>query len=179
VRIRATVPILVSGRWRTTRAKTKEQGRQIHLDAPAQGATMYLLVREADTQTKGNDMTDEQREPVYFVLAVDPNCDGDTTEQVAMADESPSVRISNPDAENGYGACEGPLDWLNSAKITVDADEDSVSCLVSVGDPRGAFCMTVRRLPDGRIVLHLPHPGESMPHMTTEALHEGTLVVVG
>ena len=38
--------------------------------------------------------------------------------------------------------------------------------------------MTVRRCPDGRIVLHLPHPDDSMPHLPTKQLHEGTLVVV-
>lgn len=120
----------------------------------------------------------EEEESVWLVLTVDPD-DRPQASELAQANESPSVRISNPDAENGYNLCEGPLSWLNSARITTNADEDSVSCLVSVGDPRGAFCMTVRRLPDGRIVLHLPHPGEGMPHLTTQQLHEGTLVVVG
>lgn len=88
------------------------------------------------------------------------------------------VRISNDAAENGYEQEAGPLTWLNSARITVDQDEDAVHCLVSVGDPRGAFCMTVRRCSDGQIVIHLPHPGESMAHMPTKELHPGTLVIV-
>ena len=72
----------------------------------------------------------------------------------------------------------GPLTWLNSARITTDPDDDAVHCLVSVGDPRGAFCFTVRRLPDGGMVLHLPHPGEGMAHESTREVHPGTLEVV-
>lgn len=90
-----------------------------------------------------------------------------------------TVRIANDAAENGYDQDPGPLTWLNSARITTDPADDAVHCLVSVGDPRGAFCMTVRRCPDGRIVLHLPYPAEGMAHLPTQQLHEGTLVIVG
>ena len=71
-----------------------------------------------------------------------------------------------------------PLGWLNSARITTDPEEDAVHACISVADPRGAFVMTVRRMPDGRMVIHLPHPGEGMPHMKTKVLHDGTLEVV-
>lgn len=96
-----------------------------------------------------------------------------------VCDESATVRISNDDAENGYPQEPGPLTWLNSASITADPDEDAVHCVVSVGDPRGGFCFTVRRLTDGRLVIHTPYPGESMPHQETKHSHDGTLEVIG
>lgn len=41
---------------------------------------------------------------------------------------------------------EGPGTWCNSAQIIVDDEEDSVTCSISVGDPRGGFSFTVRRV---------------------------------
>ena len=99
---------------------------------------------------------------------------------VAMVDtgDGPCLAgFENLEVSSGYDVEPGPLTWANSARVVVDPAEDSISCLVSVGDPRGAFCFTVRRLPDGRIVLHLPSPGESLPHMETRQLHPGTLVI--
>ena len=88
------------------------------------------------------------------------------------------VRISNPDAENGHDETAGPLDWLNSARVTINPKHDEVTCSVSVGDPRGAFTFIVRRLTDGRILIHTPHPGETQ-HMDTKDIGRGTLVIVG
>ena len=110
-------------------------------------------------------------------LDVDECTGGDDVAGYAY-DGDASVRICNDAAENGYEQEPGTLTWLNSARITTDPNDDAVHCVVSVGDPRGGFCFTVRRCPDGRIVLHLPHPGEGMPHLPTKQLHEGTLVVV-
>ena len=77
-----------------------------------------------------------------------------------------------------------PLSWANSATIVTDDDEDSVTVTISVGDPRGAFCFTVRRVPDdadsdlgGRLVLHVPYPGESCGHRPLTQLHPGTFVI--
>lgn len=76
------------------------------------------------------------------------------------------------------------LSWVNSATIDADETEDSVTVSISVGDPRGAFCFTVRRVPDdagsdlaGRLVLHVPHPGEASPHTKLTMLHPGAFVV--
>ena len=104
--------------------------------------------------------------------------ESDDTEDIDTTHEDASVRISNPDAENGYVQEPGPLTWLNSARITTSPEEDAVHCVVSVGDPRGGFCFTVRRLSDGRIVIHTPHPGEGMAHVDTRELHPGTLELV-
>jgi len=105
-------------------------------------------------------------------------CVGDQSTGYAY-DGDASVRIGNEAAENGYPQDPGPLDWLNSARITTDPEDDAVRCSVSVGDPRGAFVFTVRRLSDGRLVIHVPHPGESLAHVETSQLHEGTLLVAG
>lgn len=94
-------------------------------------------------------------------------------------DAEATVRITNDEGENGEPQEPGPLTWLNSARITTDPAEDAIHCLVSIGDPRGAFCFTVKRCPDGRIVLHLPDPGDTMPHEQTERIHPGTLQVIG
>jgi hypothetical protein len=96
---------------------------------------------------------------------------------VDTGDGRNSAGFENLDKSSGYDVEPGPLDWCNSARVVVDPDDDAITCLVSVGDPRGAFAFTVRRLPDGRIVLHLPHPGESLPHCETRQLHPGTLVI--
>jgi len=103
-------------------------------------------------------------------------------EDVTLSDPdaayAPDVRIANPNKESGYvSADDTPVSWLNSARISVDDEDDAVRCIVSVGDPRGGFCFTVRRLSDGRLVILTPHPGESLPHMATRALSPGTYEV--
>lgn len=92
-------------------------------------------------------------------------------------DEEASVRIVGN--EEG-GADRVGLDaWFNSARISVDPDREEVTCVVSIGDPRGGFVFQVRRNSKGQILIHTPYPGESMPHMRTKQDHEGTLIVVG
>lgn len=93
-------------------------------------------------------------------------------------DEEHSVRVVNPEKENGFEQEPGPLTWLSSARIEVDPDDDAVHCVVSVGDPRDGFCMTVRCMPDGGIILSVPHPDHPMPHMATRALQPGILIVM-
>jgi hypothetical protein len=98
--------------------------------------------------------------------------------ELASIDEpAEQVALRNDDAENGYDECNGPLDWLNSAAIVTDEADDAIHCKVSIGDPRGAFCFTVRRKPNGEILIHTPYPGESFAHAETEQLHPGTLRV--
>lgn len=88
-----------------------------------------------------------------------------------------SVRIANDAAENGYDQDPGPLTWLNSARITADPQDDAVHCVVSIGDPRGGFCFTVRRMQNGQIVIHTPDPSDGMAHMATQQVRPGTLIV--
>lgn len=90
-----------------------------------------------------------------------------------------------PDVEGGPHDPERlPLSWINSAAIDADELGDSVTVSISVGDPRGAFTFQIRRIPDdvdgdlaGRLVLHMPHPGETSPHRELTQLHAGTCVI--
>ncbi len=114
----------------------------------------------------------------YLTLEMDGTAGEENVQNLAddASEESYTVRISNDAAENGYEQEPGPLTWLNSARITTEPGDDAVHLLVSIGDPRGAFCVTFRRRPDtGAILIHLPNPGEGMAHLETRELHPGTL----
>lgn len=110
------------------------------------------------------------------VLKVEAETEEGTLEGFSY-DEKVSVRIVGD--EEGIADQVGLDRWFNSARITVDPHREEVSCVVSVGDPRGGFAFVVRRTPAGTLLIHMPHPGEGMPHMRTKELHEGTLEVVG
>ncbi len=91
--------------------------------------------------------------------------------------ETDRIAVSFPDSENGYqtdAQRAAPLGWANSAAITLDRKDDAITLSVSVGDPRGAFTLTVRRLSDGTLVMHVPYVNESFQHMPLTLLHEGT-----
>ena len=109
------------------------------------------------------------------VISIDP---GEVYGLVSGEDNT-TVRISNVAAEDGLPQPSGPLSWLNSVRVTADIEEDAVHCVVSVGDPRGGFCFTVRRLPDGKLIIHTPYPGESAPHVEVTSVRPGTLEVAG
>ena len=110
-------------------------------------------------------------------MQADEVTDSGRGEACGYADGEATVRIANEAKESGYEIEPGPLDWLNSARITTDPGDDAVHCVVSVGDPRGGFGFTVRRLSDGRLVIHTPYPGEGLPHMATRQINPGTLEV--
>lgn len=57
-----------------------------------------------------------------------------------------------------------PLHWVNSAGIHARPDRDEIQVTISVGDPRGAFVMTVERH-NGVLYLSVPHAGMGMSHM--------------
>lgn len=68
----------------------------------------------------------------------------------------------------------GPGSWCNSAAISVSDQENTVHVSISVGDPRGAFVMTIRKLDDGRLVMHTPYQGMGFAHMPLRKLNPGT-----
>ena len=70
-----------------------------------------------------------------------------------------------------------PLGWLNSASIVTDADDDAVRFFVSVGDPRGAFQFTVRRMPDGELLIQTPTTDHPESHRPLRELFPGTLQI--
>lgn len=57
------------------------------------------------------------------------------------------------------------LHWVNSASIHADPSADIITVTISVGDPRGAFVMSVERMSDGELRLSVPHATMSAPHM--------------
>lgn len=67
-----------------------------------------------------------------------------------------------------------PLGWVNSAGMEFNESGDSVTVSISTGDPRGAFGMTIRRTDDGKLIMHVPHPGEPFAHEELTELHTGT-----
>lgn len=100
-------------------------------------------------------------------------------------DEETDDWVDDPDDPSGPHAWEPvPASWLNSAGISFRAEDDSVTVSISVGDPRGAFTMTVRRVPDdvdgdlaGKLIMHVPYPGETTPHVPMRRLHDGTYII--
>ncbi|MCK2239772.1 MULTISPECIES: hypothetical protein [unclassified Crossiella] len=96
-----------------------------------------------------------------------------------------------PHTDTGPESGEGPHDpehipvsWCNSAAVHTDESQDSVTVSISVGDPRGAFTLTIRRMPDdvdcglaGHLIMHTPYAGQPLPHMELTPLHDGTYVV--
>lgn len=89
-------------------------------------------------------------------------------------------------AESGHDPERIPLSWCNSADLHMDEMEDSITVSISVGDPRGAFTLTIRRVPDdvsselaGYLLMHVPYPGETTPHVELNPLHDGTHIVGG
>ncbi len=94
-------------------------------------------------------------------------------------------------AEASDGDANGPhmpqrvaLSWCNSAGIRTDEADDAITLSLSTGDPRGAFTLTIRRIPDdadspfaGRLVMHMPHPDAPMLHEPLHPLHPGTFAI--
>jgi len=108
-----------------------------------------------------------------FHLTIDDDESGLDGQTGYVYDDECTARISNPAAENGEPTS-GALSWLNSARVTADPDEDAVHCVVSVADPRGGFCFTVRRMNDGTLIMHVPQPRDGMLHAPLEEMHPGT-----
>lgn len=66
-----------------------------------------------------------------------------------------------------------PGSFANSARVVV-SDDDAVTVTISVGDPRGAFAMTVyRRESTGELYLSLPDPSDGLPHMRLTRIRDG------
>ncbi len=75
----------------------------------------------------------------YYLTASDD--ESRDLESVTFASDDPTVRISTP-AEDGEEVF-GPMGWLNSARVSVNEADDSVTFAASSDDPRGAICVTI------------------------------------
>lgn len=154
-----------------------------------------IVKEEFDSEESFITFENAESAPQWQCLA----CGEELTQDVdGFADDGGSLvcRDYDPDEHPGHddqagpGCGEGPhhprrvvLSWVNSAGIHADPDEDSITVSISVGDPRGAFTFTVRRIPDdapnspGRLVLHTPYPGEPLPHAALTEHHPGTFLI--
>lgn len=113
------------------------------------------------------------------------NENNDTDNQVREEFNSVRVQPWLPLDDDGTENTSGPLGWVNSATIEFDEDDDAVRLHISVGSPMGGFTLTVRRLPDnapdngGKLIMHVPTPGQPGLHAPLRDLHEGTYLIEG
>lgn len=110
------------------------------------------------------------------VVSPVPSCVDVDGEHVAPDNLEASVVGVTLNEEGAYPR-QAPLGWVNSARVIVSPEDDQVSVTISTGDPRGAFVMTVRRTGDGRLLLHVPHEGMSLPHEDIHEIRTGTFEV--
>jgi hypothetical protein len=114
-----------------------------------------------------DEQTDEQQTgqgiPTLYV-------DGEPVDNFDDMCEAERVQVEWLDVANGYS--DG---LVNSCAIDWTGEEFTVT--ISTGDPRGAFCMTVRQLSDGRRILHVPYADASMLHEDLTEDHPGTYVI--
>lgn len=69
-----------------------------------------------------------------------------------------------------------PLSWANSAGLHFNESKDQIDLSISLGDPRGAFVMSVFRLPNGQIRMEVPHPKDGFLHLPLRQI--GTAVYI-
>lgn len=74
-----------------------------------------------------------------------------------------------------------PGNWIG---LSTDPEKESVSVQISLGDPRGCLEMTVRRWENPEtgqrgLLLSLPHPDDSTPHVDLTEWHPGTYFIGG
>lgn len=106
----------------------------------------------------GDVVTAADNRPVYYDAPID------------------RVQVAFPAAENGEQSDadeRAPLGWCNSAAIQLDRADDAVHVSISVGDPRGAFVFTVRRLRNGQLLMHFPTPEDGALHMPLTLISHG------
>lgn len=78
-----------------------------------------------------------------------------------------------------------PLSWANSVSVDMNPEDDAITVAISTGDPRGAFTMTIRRIPDdaptnaGALVMSVPYPEDSTPHESLHQIRPGAYMVGG
>lgn len=112
-------------------------------------------------------------------------------EQVGIDDPEDIGTVHVSIDEEGTAAEPQPLSWCNSASVTLTHTEDEVQVAISVGDPRGAFVMSVRRIPEvrdgageiqnrelaGRLVLYAPYPHQPYAHAPLTEYAPGAFLI--
>lgn len=60
--------------------------------------------------------------------------------------------------------------WVNGASIRLKEESDQIDLAISIGDPRGAFVMSLYRTADGQIRMEVPHPEDGFLHLPLRQL---------
>ena len=98
----------------------------------------------------------------------------DTTGNRWCHDLTDEEAAEDDDATAATPAPTSPGNW---AGVTIEPDEETTQVEISVGDPRGCFTMTLRRVHDseGRthLFLRVPHPEDSTPHAPMREVYPG------
>ena len=98
----------------------------------------------------------------------------DSSGQVWCHDLTDDEAADDDDATAATPAPVAPGNW---AGVTIKPDEETTQVEISVGDPRGCFTMTLRRVRDSegraRLFLRVPHPEDSTPHASMREVHPG------
>jgi hypothetical protein len=63
-----------------------------------------------------------------------------------------------------------PFTWVNGASIRLNEESDQIDLAISIGDPRGAFVMSLFRTRDGQIRMEVPHPEDGFLHLPLRQL---------
>ena len=87
----------------------------------------------------------------------------------------------DPDGGRATPGTSLPGNWIG---LSTDPEKESVSVQISLGDPRGCLEMTVRRWENPEtgqrgLLLSLPHPDDSTPHVDLTEWHPGTYFIGG
>lgn len=70
-----------------------------------------------------------------------------------------------------------PLTWAKNVTIETDEEADAIHVTIAHADPRGGWQMTIRRMENGQLIMHLPYEGMSSPHASMRKITEGTYEV--
>lgn len=174
-------------------------------------ATVHISADSAEVGRAGHaeEVRTQGLESVRVPLAGEARCNGDEYMGAEVAchycdrplhrgaagwvDETDGAHCQSPEEPDPahHEPVPIPLSWANSAAISLDETEDRISVSISVGDPRGAFVLSVERLrftcnsgsngpgrvvqscalghtaptPHNELRLSVPHPDDSQPHM--------------
>lgn len=131
---------------------------------------------DEEPESNDDEEPDDEEETGYNTPSI--RIDGEALGYDAIPDPDvvETVRVEFDAACNGYQSEadeRAPLGWVNHAAISLDRREDSVTLSISVGDPRGAFVFTVRRLPSGELLMYIPTPEDSAPHRELRPVRHG------
>lgn len=124
---------------------------------------------------------------IHVGMAGEASCNGDEIAGATVRCEHCGDKLDEDGAglEDGRLGCRSndqaavhepepmPCSFANSASISVDEEHDEVTVTISVGDPRGAFAMTVSRGHDGKLRLAVPYEGMGFAHMPLTKLDDG------